>query len=353
MNQSKNQRVKSYFYNMRYFHNVIKRDLYNKYTKNIENLLDLACGKGGDLDKWASNNIKNVIGYDINSASIKEAQRRVSNYRSPLKTNINLYVKDLSRNVISNGNKNMDVITSMFAFHYFFESEDTFNVIMETIENNLKDGGYFMGAMFDGDLIKELLTIDNIYELKDKDDVKFKLQRYNELTDSLFGNKISVYLKDTVLDEPMDEYIVYFNKFVNEMKTRGFELVESTLFRDLYNEKYNLNDVEKKISFLNRTFVFKKVEVDILNYICKRETDYLMECEWNEINFKKREIVDIYKENLNKKIERATSEEIKMIYIFTRDNFENAEEIIKDPSISNKIKKYIMIVYKLFLDDLH
>jgi len=55
---------------------------------------------------------------------------------------------------------------------------------------------------------------------------------------------------------------------------------------------------------------------------------------------------------LNKKIERATSEEIKMIYTFTRDNFENAEEIIKEPSISNKIKKYIMIVYKLFLDDL-
>jgi hypothetical protein len=339
---------------------MIKRELYNKYTKNIENLLDLACGKGGDLDKWVSNNIKNVVGYDINNESIKEAKRRVNNYRYPLKTNINLYVKDLSRNVI-NGDKNMDVITSMFAFHYFFESEDTFNVIMETIDNNLKVGGYFIGAMFDGDLIKELLNTSETYELTDKDNIKFKLQRYDNLTDSLFGNKISVYLKDTVLDEPMDEYIVYFNKFINEMNRRGFELVESELFSDLYDEKYNLNDIEKNISFLNRTFVFKKINKEVdkeskeehiyNNDICKKETDYLMECEWNEINFKKREIVDIYKENLNKKIEREKSEEIKNIYIFTRDNFENADEIIKDINVSKKIRRYIMIVYKLFLGD--
>jgi mRNA (guanine-N7-)-methyltransferase len=134
MYQTKNARAKSYFFNMRNYHNVIKRELYNKYTKNVENVLDLACGKGGDLDKWVSNNIKNVIGYDINSVSINEAKRRVSSYRYPLKTNIKLYVKDLSRDIIS-GNKNMDVITSMFAFHYFFESKETFDVIMKTIEN--------------------------------------------------------------------------------------------------------------------------------------------------------------------------------------------------------------------------
>jgi mRNA (guanine-N7-)-methyltransferase len=50
---------------MRRFHNNVKRQLYDKYTKNIYKLLDLACGKGGDLDKWVSNNIKYVVGYDI------------------------------------------------------------------------------------------------------------------------------------------------------------------------------------------------------------------------------------------------------------------------------------------------
>jgi hypothetical protein len=193
--------------------------------------------------------------------------------------------------------------------------------------------------------------MDDTYELMDNDDIKFRLKRYNKLTDELYGNKISVYLKDTVLDEPMDEYIVYFNKFVDEMERRGFELIDSNLFSDLYNEKYNLNSIEKKISFLNRTFVFKRVENKIKD-ICKMETDYLMECEWNEINFKKREIVNVYKDNLNKKIENEKSDEIKKIYIFTRDNFENADEIIKDVNISKKIKRYIMVVYKLFLGDL-
>ena len=82
MFQSKSERAKSYFYNMRRFHNNVKRQLYDKYTKNIDKLLDLACGKGGDLDKWVSNNIKTVIGYDIDEKSIIEAQRRVREYKT-------------------------------------------------------------------------------------------------------------------------------------------------------------------------------------------------------------------------------------------------------------------------------
>lgn len=136
---------------------------------------------------------------------------------------------------------------------------------METIENNLKDGGYFIGTMFDGDLIRQLLKINNEYELVDNGDIKFKLKVYNKLVDALFGNKLSVYLKDTVLNEPMDEYIVNFNRFVFEMRKRGFELVESKLFSELYelyevyNKKCSLSDIEKNISFLNRSFVFKKI----------------------------------------------------------------------------------------------
>ena len=38
MYQSKGERVQSYFYNMRRFHNNIKRSLYDKYTKNIDKL---------------------------------------------------------------------------------------------------------------------------------------------------------------------------------------------------------------------------------------------------------------------------------------------------------------------------
>lgn len=345
MFQTKGERAKSYFYNMRRFHNIVKRQLYDKYTKNINKLLDLACGKGGDLDKWVSNNIKHVVGYDINEKSITEAKRRVKDYKFPKQTDVELYVKDLSRNVIE-GNQDCDVITSMFAFHYFFESEDTFNTIMKSIDNNLKHGGYFMGTMFDGNTIRNVLK-DGSYILKDNDDIKFNIDAYKLLTDNPFGNKISVYLKDTVLDEPMDEYVVYFDKFVDIMNKRGYDLEETKMFKEL-DRNANMNNVEKNVSFLNRYFVFKRREPTL----CKQEADYLVECDWpsNIIEMKKERLILKYKKALENKIKNASMKS-KMDYIYLRDNFEKYNEIMNNIQISDNVKKYYKTIYDMFLTD--
>jgi mRNA (guanine-N7-)-methyltransferase len=49
------------FSNMRNFHNYIKRELIIKYAKNEEKLIDLCCGKGGDMHKWINAKIKNIL----------------------------------------------------------------------------------------------------------------------------------------------------------------------------------------------------------------------------------------------------------------------------------------------------
>jgi hypothetical protein len=347
MYQSRTQRANSYFYNMRRFHNNVKRQLYDKYTKNIDKLLDLACGKGGDLDKWVSNNIKYVVGYDIDEKSVLEAQRRVREYKMPINTKVEVHVKDLSKNVIE-GNKDCDVVTSMFAFHYFFETEETFNTIMKSIDNNLKDGGYFMGAMFDGESLKRVLK-NGEYTLMDKKDVKFNINVYKPLTDDIFGNKIGVYLKDTVLDKPMDEYVVYFDKFVNIMKSRGYELIESKMFNEL-DENSRLNSIEKGVSYLNRFFVFKRT----FNALCKQESNYLMECDWplNVKDLKKDILLRKYKKALDNKIMTANSK-AKMDYIFIRDNFEKDAEIWGNESIPETVRNYYKRIYDMFLVDLN
>lgn len=69
-------REKSKFYNMQNFHNHIKRKLINKYGYGCEKLIDLGCGKGGDIHKWIDNNVQKVIGYDINDEYLIEAQNR-------------------------------------------------------------------------------------------------------------------------------------------------------------------------------------------------------------------------------------------------------------------------------------
>ena len=261
MSQSHEQRSESYFFNMRKFHNKIKRTLYSQYSTNSQHILEIGVGKSGDLRKWIDNNIKNVKGYDIDQTSIIEGQRRVKELNSTI-TNINLYVKDLSKEIVE-GTKNCDVVSAQFCFHYFFQSKQTFDIIMETINNNIKIGGYFMGTLFDGKTIKKLLTHDS-FKLIDQG-LRFEITPLNQLTDDLFGNKINVFLKDTVLDKPMTEYVVDFTQFTEIMKIHGFELIETHMFNKLYHKqqayKRNLNDIEKKVSFLNRTFVFKKIHI--------------------------------------------------------------------------------------------
>lgn len=352
MNQTRQERAKSYFYNMRRFHNHIKRELYNKYTNGITNLLDLACGKLGDLDKWISNNITNVVGYDINPDSIEEAKRRIDERDF----NAMVYVKDLSRNVLD-GNKKFDAVTSMFAFHYFFESNETFETIMKSIDNNLKYDGYFIGTMFDGEQIRKVLNkADYILNDNDNDnntETRFKITKHHQFTNDLFGNKISVFLKDTVLDEPMDEYLVYFNKFVEVMKIKGYNLVESKMFNELYQNSFKLNDLSKKVSFLNRTFVFKRsaIKEKKEELKCNKETEYLIECDWY-ISIQEK-ILDKYKKSLTNKMNTTENKQAKNDYMFIRDNFKDIENVLKNDTISNSVKKYFSTVYQMYLLDIN
>lgn len=46
-------------------HNRIKRLLIRRFAYDANSLLDLACGRGGDLHKWVDSDISFVRGYDI------------------------------------------------------------------------------------------------------------------------------------------------------------------------------------------------------------------------------------------------------------------------------------------------
>ena len=106
------------FKDMRKFHNQIKLRYLDDYVTEPSRLLDLASGKGGDIHKWNNNkNIISVDGYDINEESVKESIRRRNAAR--IKKRMTFKVLDLGKNTLSCKDK-YDVITSMFAFHYFF-----------------------------------------------------------------------------------------------------------------------------------------------------------------------------------------------------------------------------------------
>lgn len=249
------------FSNMRNFHNYIKRELIIKYAKNEEILIDLCCGKGGDMHKWINAKIKNIIGYDINKEYIEEAKTRYSKVN---KKDIDIKIIyrniDLRKQIVDTEYEKVNVITCNFALHYFFKNKYTFNTFIKSITNNLKNNGYFIGTIFDGASVLNKLDNKDFYNYKDF----FKIDKIN-IENTLLGNKIKVYLKDSIIDNISREYLIPFGLFIAEMEKLGFILIDSKIFSELEKDyKYNLEDYEKEFSFLNRYFVFKYIK-DIIN----------------------------------------------------------------------------------------
>ncbi len=235
-------------FSLRKFHNEIKNNYLTKYiTHKNTRLLDLASGKGGDLHKWIKNDfITQVDGYEIDQNSINEANRR----RDKIKPNksINFYNVDLSKGILNCKSK-YNVITVHFALHYFFKNSSSLRNILSSIENCSKKGSILMITLMNGNKVEEIFS-DNFY-------IKYLPSYFGSKTN--YGKGIEVYIKDAVLNEPREEYIVKPDFLINKLKLIGFKLIERKSFEELYNNtRLKLTEEEKKFSFFNEIFIFKK-----------------------------------------------------------------------------------------------
>jgi len=105
--------------NLRNFNNARKRELLTRYAWPQSRILDLCGGKGGDLHKYESLNVKSVRHIDISSASVDEANRRFnhSNLRFEFETEVGniLEMQEYAPP------QSIDVVSCQFAIHYAFE----------------------------------------------------------------------------------------------------------------------------------------------------------------------------------------------------------------------------------------
>jgi predicted NAD-dependent protein-ADP-ribosyltransferase YbiA (DUF1768 family) len=194
--------------------NLVKglQDFHNKYIKNRillksvlkggkKNLLDMACGKGGDLYKWIFNRANIVIGMDQAGENITnsdngaykryvEALTELGPQKVPLMAFI---IGDSSKSIVTGeagaGQEEQDMLRSifgraepkgplppyiqtklsgsfregadvaacMFAIHYFFESSTMLDGFLQNLSDTVKMGGYFTGCCFDGDKVFQML----------------------------------------------------------------------------------------------------------------------------------------------------------------------------------------------------
>jgi hypothetical protein len=181
-----------------------------------------------------------------------------------------------------------DICSIQFAIHYMFENKLKLHNFLTNVSNYTKMGKYFIGTCYDGKIIYNLLKDKDVGEYEEiyKNDNKIwhikknykNSDDFENNTMNCLGYSISVFQE--TINKEFDEYLVNFDFFINIMKDYGFELEKNignvkscdnfeALFKLMNTEENNygtskkMTPEEKKISFLNKYFIFKKVNTII------------------------------------------------------------------------------------------
>ena len=280
---------------LRSFNNWVKASMINKYCRKLGKgvaVLELCCGKGGDLDKYFMNNIKLFVGADISKESLKNAMDRLEKIKNEkYKDNFRIkciFIKDdLSspdNRFLEKINKNyyFDLVSCQFALHYHFQNEKRLNAFLTNVSSRLCEGGYFIGTIIeDNVIVKRLRNRKKITEnkyLKEKFtfgneyySVKFS-QKHFDIKNGPFGIKYGFYLEDSIdnRDEEgkikyVEEYLIVFNEFVELCKKYDLYLVEKENFTKFYNDYVKIEQFkrlsERMLKDLNNVNIQQQWEI--------------------------------------------------------------------------------------------
>ncbi|EGT39725.1 CBN-TAG-72 protein [Caenorhabditis brenneri] len=205
-------RKESRIFFMRNMNNWIKSQLISDAMKIVnENdvrdprVLDIACGKGGDLRKWDISGAKHVVMADVADVSVKQAEER---YKQMHKYPDNIFsaqfiVADCTKENLEDHIEHkdlFDLVSCQFAMHYSFVDESSARTFIKNAVGMLKPGGVFIGTLPDADRI--VWAVRNGEAGKFANDVcKITYENVEELEEGkvpLFGAKFHFSLDEQV-----------------------------------------------------------------------------------------------------------------------------------------------------------
>jgi len=172
------------------FANSVKRRMYAEYAQGVSSLVDLACGRGGDISKWRDAGAQNVIAMDLSAAQLEDARNREEgDGKGDAKGDGKGDVKGVSkggagagkstkivwiqdsllnaelgaklRPMLPDPTAGADAVAIMFAVQFAFDSREHADALLRTISQLLRPGGVFFGTAPDGDAVRAQLGASN------------------------------------------------------------------------------------------------------------------------------------------------------------------------------------------------
>lgn len=215
-NFSREERGKSPIIYLKSFNNLIKSILINRNVRSRDTVLDIGCGKGGDLFKYKNRWITGLIGIDIADESVRQARQRYSEIRrKPFWADFQVGnpFSERVEDIVHPDAFPVNVVSIQFAMHYAFESEQNARTLLDNVSRVLRPGGRFIGTIPNSDVIQEHIAKlkpgekewgNSVYRVRFDDEPPKEFR-------PPFGHRYYFYLTDAVDNVP--EYVVPFEAF--------------------------------------------------------------------------------------------------------------------------------------------
>jgi SAM-dependent methyltransferase len=262
------------------YHNWIKSILIYSYcSQSKENrngkmkkktVLDIGCGRGGDIMKWYHARVAEYVGVDPDyeglfgsiDSSMVRYQENVNKFPDFSKMtfiqadgSVEFDAETQAKRLqgMSEENKNainkvftkdrkFDILSSQFAIHYLFESQTTINNLISNVKNYLKTDGYLICTLFDAKQVMKLFSGKDTYTSWYTDDegqrAKFFeiIKKFDGDVKDDVGMTIDVHMGWVSQEgKYITEYLVSPKLMMKTMEKAGCVLVDTDLFANTYN----------------------------------------------------------------------------------------------------------------------
>lgn len=231
-NQRREARGESVILGLKSFNNWVKSILISRYTVRRPGaetirpprepngrVLDMGCGKGGDIAKWDRQRIAEYVGLDIADKSIRDFQDRINERNRRLTYRTELHAFDCFNAPIGSIlspqqlDPMFDTVSMQFCIHYAFENASKVRMMLENVSRYLRPGGTFFGTtVSDRKLLERLEQVP-----PSASQPVFGNQYYNVVFrerehKGVFGHAYRFQLTDAIDD--CEEYVVDWDNFV-------------------------------------------------------------------------------------------------------------------------------------------